>query len=43
MQSQIFKCTFRKIRILKMVKGFENTTMYALNKRFEKLCGYINH
>jgi hypothetical protein len=31
-----------KLEYLKMVKGVENTTYIALNKRFEKLCGYKN-
>jgi RNA-directed DNA polymerase len=31
-----------KLEYLKMVKGFENTTYLSLNKRFNRLCGYIN-
>jgi retron-type reverse transcriptase len=31
-----------KLEYLKMVKGFENTTCMSLNKRFDRLCGYIN-
>lgn len=31
-----------KLKYLKMVKGVENTTYIALNKRFEKLIGYID-